>query len=316
MISPTPINPNAAELAPAFARDRYELTLSEAVEPFLLYCRSEKQYATESLLKARECFDSWLVRHFGKVPISDIRPLDVFAFRQAMATRQLSVARQYSLLMTLKIFLKFCHSVLEISCLDPASIRLPKRPIPKVVYLTNQEVNALREVTDTSHRLGVRLRALIETLLGTGMRISELLSLNRDSISRSKNEALISGKGGKFRTVFFPGDALRWIDRYLASRTDLHPALFVTSGGVPERLRRGDVPRYFKALARVAGIQKHVTPHTFRHTYCTNLRNNGADISLIKDLAGHRDIQTTARYYLGSDVETLRDAVGRYLDYS
>jgi integrase/recombinase XerD len=185
-----------------------------------------------------------------------------------------------------------------------------------VGFLTNQEVNALREATDTSRRFGIRLRALIEMLLGTGMRISELLSLNRDSIDREKSQALIVGKGNKVRTVYFPPDALQWIDRYLSSRSDLHPAIFVTYGDRPERLRRGDIPRYLRALARQAGIQKRVTPHTFRHTYCTNLRNHGADISLIKELAGHRDIQTTARYYLGSDAEILRDAVGRYLDYS
>jgi len=81
-------------------------------------------------------------------------------------------------------------------------------------------------------------------------------------------------------------------------------------------ISRGDVPRFLKALAHSAGIQKHVTPHLLRHTFCTNLRNNGADISLIKELAGHQEIQTTARYYLGTDTEVLKQAVGRYLDYS
>jgi integrase/recombinase XerD len=92
--------------------------------------------------------------------------------------------------------------------------------------------------------------------------------------------------------------------------------LFVTYGANPKRLSRGDVPRFLKALARSAGIEKHVTPHLLRHTFCTNLRNNGADISLIKELAGHQDIETTARYYLGTDTEVLKEAVGRYLNYS
>ena len=78
----------------------------------------------------------------------------------------------------------------------------------------------------------------------------------------------------------------------------------------------GDIPGFFKALGVAAGIKKKVTPHILRHTFCTNLRNNGADISLIKDLAGHQDIDTTARYYLGSNTGILKEAVRRYLDYS
>jgi integrase/recombinase XerD len=99
-------------------------------------------------------------------------------------------------------------------------------------------------------------------------------------------------------------------------RTDSDPALFVTSGESPRRLRRGDIPRFFRAAAKSAGIEKRLTPHLLRHTFCTNLRNNGADISLIKELAGHQDIQTTARYYLGTDKTILRAAVSRYLNYA
>ena len=129
-------------------------------------------------------------------------------------------------------------------------------------------------------------------------------------------QAVIVGKGRKQRVVFFSDEALKWIGRYVTLRQDTNQALFVTYGEHPNRWRRGDIPRFFKALAQAAGIQKRVTPHLLRHTFCTNLRNHGADISLIKDLAGHQDIDTTARYYLGSDTRILKDAVSRYLDYS
>src|SRR5262249_1114668 len=162
-------------------------------------------------------------------------------------------------------------------------------------YLTNAEIVAMRENIDISRILGVRTRALFEALLATGMRISEALSLNSDSIDFQARDATIVGKGGKPRTVFFTDDSLKWIRRYLALRLDEHPALFVTSGTPSRRLRRGDIPQFFKVPARLAGIEKQVTPHLLRHTFCTNLRNNGADISLIKDLAGHADIHTTAR---------------------
>jgi site-specific recombinase XerD len=296
--------------------DMSTLRVSEAFEPFLLYCRVEKQYAAESQAKMKEAFDSWLLRHLGSLELTSIRPMHVLAFRHAMATRELSINRQYGLLMILKLFLKFCRSSLEINCLDPATIKLPKRSNPKVEYLTNTEIEAIRDNIDTSRIMGLRLRALFETLLATGMRISEAVSLDRDSINQQTKEANIIGKGGKARTIFFNDEALKSIKRYFSLRRDSNPAMFVTYGDPPARLRRGDIPRFFKAVAKVAGIEKHLTPHLLRHTFCTNLRNNGADISLIKDLAGHQDIQTTSRYYLSSDKQILRDAVSKYLNYT
>jgi integrase/recombinase XerD len=292
------------------------LRVFEVADAFLIYGRVEKQYSVETQHKMREAFHSWLLRYFGNCEITSIKPMHVLAFRQAMSARNLSVSRQYSLLMVLKLFLKFCRITLEINCLDPATITLPRRKAPKVEYLTNAEIQAIRRSIDTFRSSGARLRALFETLLSTGMRISEVLSLNRDSIDFERKEAVIVGKGGKTRNVFFSEDALRWIRRYLGRRQDSDPALFVTYGENPNRLSRGDIPRFLKAAGKLAGLNKRVTPHLLRHTFCTNLRNNGADISLIRELAGHQDIQTTVRYYLGTDKQVLKDAVAKYLNYS
>jgi integrase/recombinase XerD len=294
----------------------FKTEVAHFVESFYIHCRVEKQYAPESQAKVKECFDSWLLKHFGHFKLEEIKPSHLLQFRESMAARNLSIARQYSLLMTLKLFLKFCRSVLEMPCLDPDAIRLPRRAVPKVEYLTNQEIQAMRDCANASHCMGLRLRALFETLLATGMRISEALSLDRNSIDENTRQVVITGKGGKRRTVFFSEEALRWIGRYLAVRRDAHLALFATTGDLPQRWTRGDIPRYLRALGRAAGVKKRVTPHLLRHTFCTNLRNNGADISLIKDLAGHQDIHTTARYYLGSDTRILKEAVAQYLNYS
>jgi len=292
------------------------MTVAEAIEPFLLYCRVERQYSPESQSKMKDAFRSWLFPHFGALELTAIKNMHVLSFRQAMAVKELSIARQYGLLMALKLFLKFCRTTLEINCLDPATIKLPQRKTPKVEYLTNSEVYEIRQNIDTLRTSGVRLRALFETLLSTGMRISEAISLDQDSIDCDTKEAVIVGKGGKSRTVFFSDEAIKWISRYLSMRQDGNPALFVTYGEAPKRLKRGDIPRFLKAVGRIAGVEKHVTPHLLRHTFCTNLRNNGADISLIKELAGHQDIQTTVRYYLGTDKQVLRNAVSKYLNYT
>src|SRR5689334_17958326 len=125
------------------------MRLFEAVEPFLLYCRVERQYSPESQQKMKEAFDSWLLKFFGRLEIASIRSMHVLAFRQAMASKDLSTARQYGLLMVLKLFLRFCRTVLELNCLDPSTIKLPTRKAPKVEYLTNAEIQAVRDKIDT-----------------------------------------------------------------------------------------------------------------------------------------------------------------------
>ena len=123
----------------------------------------------------------------------------------------------------------------------------------------------------------------------------------------------IVGKGNKPRTVYFPDATIGWIQRFLRFRADDCPAVFITTG-VPRCWDRNDISKYFKVVKLKAGIDKPLTPHILRHTYCTNLRDNGTDIALIKELAGHQCIQTTAKYYLGISKQALRDAVKNNLN--
>jgi site-specific recombinase XerD len=101
----------------------------------------------------------------------------------------------------------------------------------------------------------------------------------------------------------------------LEKRDDDHPAVFVTTG-IPRRWQRYDISKYFIDLRRKAQIAKPLTPHLLRHTFCSNLLHHGADITFIKELAGHSDIQTTARYYLGVDRAALKRVVKNCLDYN
>jgi integrase/recombinase XerD len=291
------------------------MKLSQSVEPFLAHCGVERFYSVQSLQKVQDCLKSRILPVLGARELEGLTRLDVLDFRQILKEASLGIARQYSLLMTLKLLLKFCCTVLKIDCLDPLEIKLPRRPPPEVEFLTNEEIEKVLAAINTQELTGLRLRALVEVLLASGMRISEALSLNRDSIDPRKNEARIVGKGNKPRTVFFNDRSLIWIHRYLQRRVDGCPALFATTWNPPRRWPRVDISLVFRHLRQKAGITKHLTPHLLRHTFCTNLLHNGADITFIKSLAGHQTIQTTARSYVGVNNDSLKQVLERCQNY-
>jgi integrase/recombinase XerD len=292
------------------------MTIKEAYNPFMAYGRGERNYARETLTKRKDCFNAWILPILGDIEIDSLTRMDVVQLRNAMVDRQLGGHRQYSVIAALKVFCKFCRQVLKLNCLDPdREIQLPQRPQPFVHYLTNEEVERLRNALEIHTFTGLRMRTLVEVLLTTGLRISEALSLDRGPFEMGEVEIPIIGKGGKPRTIYFPDATIGWIKKFLRFRADDCPAVFVTTG-IPRRWDRNDQSKYFKALKWRAGIDKPLTPHILRHTYCTNLRDNGTDITLIKELAGHQDIQTTAKYYLGVSKQALRDAVRKNLNYS
>jgi integrase/recombinase XerD len=291
------------------------MKLYEAVEPFLNFCQVESQSEPSTIEKYRDCFRVWILPWLGNLDLKDIDRSAVLRLRQAMENRGLSTARKYSVIGCLKGLLKFARSTLKIACLDPAEIRLPKRQAPNPAYLNNEEIERVLDGIDHHTFTGIRLRALVELLLATGMRISEALALTREPFEMETRDVDIVGKGKRRRTVFFSSRCRAWIKAYLGRRIDDNPALFVTTGFPVRKCRREDIHRFFSNLRSKVGITKPLTPHVLRHTFCTNLRNHGADISLIKDLAGHQNIHTTARYYLGKDKEVLRRAVESCLDY-
>ena len=161
---------------------------------------------------------------------------------------------------------------------------------------------------------GLRFRVLVEALLGSAMRVGELLSLNRIDVDFNHREARIIGKGNKERTVFFTDRALGWIRRYLDIRTDENPALFVCQNG-QSRLKQSDIWRPFVRYRKLIGINKKITPHLLRHTAATQLLFNGCPIGHIKEILGHERLETTCRYYLGLDHRAAKQAHQRYLLY-
>lgn len=207
-------------------------------------------------------------------------------------------------LIALRGFLKYLARR-EIKSLDPSLVDLPKIIRKQVTFLHYDEVEDMLEQIDTSTESGLRDRAIIELLYSGGLRVSELVGLNRDSINLERREFMVRGKGSKDRPIFISEACADRVSDYLDARTDSLPALFlnnsrntqaVDTSGNYRRMTARSVERIVEKYARLAGITKHVSPHTLRHSFATDLLMNGADIRAVQSMLGHADISTTQIY--------------------
>lgn len=218
----------------------------------------------------------------------------------------LGIKTQSYHLIALRAFLKFLVKQ-DVETLAPEKIELPKLPDRQVECLKREEINRLFEAVDLSKKTGPRDLAIIETLYSTGLRVSELTSLNRMQVDLKRKEFMVRGKGRKLRIVFLSDKAAEILEKYLRGRNDDFEPLFIsmsnrgkadmiTSDGEELRLNKDDVARIVRNYARLAGIIKKTTPHTLRHSFATELLINGADIRSVQELLGHASITTTQIY--------------------
>ncbi|MBO4276335.1 tyrosine-type recombinase/integrase [Candidatus Saccharibacteria bacterium] len=207
-------------------------------------------------------------------------------------------------LIALRGFLKYL-SRREIKSLDPSLVELPHVVRKQVTFLHFDEVEDMLEEIDLSTESGLRDRAIIELLYSGGLRVSELVGLNRDSINLERREFMVRGKGSKDRPIFISETCADRVRDYLDARTDSLPALFlnnsknlqaVDTSGDYRRMTARSVERIVEKYARLAGITKHVSPHTLRHSFATDLLMNGADLRAVQSMLGHADISTTQIY--------------------
>ncbi|MBO7664387.1 tyrosine-type recombinase/integrase [Candidatus Saccharibacteria bacterium] len=216
----------------------------------------------------------------------------------------LAIITQSYHLIALRGFLKYLAKR-DIKSLDPSLVELPHIIRKQVTFLTVDEVERLLNQIDLSTESGLRDRAIIELLYSGGLRVSELINLNRDSINLERREFVVRGKGSKDRPIFISEAAADRVAEYLGARSDSLPALFlnnskntgtVDTSGNHRRLTARSVERIIEKYARMAGITKHVSPHTLRHSFATDLLMNGADLRSVQSLLGHADVSTTQIY--------------------
>jgi site-specific recombinase XerD len=215
----------------------------------------------------------------------------------------LSMITQSYHLIALRSFLKFCAKR-GLDTLAPTRIELPRVKKKQVSFLNEGELKRLFAAIPSDTIAGLRDRAIVALLYSSGLRVSELTGLDRNHINLKRGEFTVRGKGEKDRAVFIDQTTAELIQAYVIARKDNLPPLFTSLGGTQtidqsgdfKRLTPRSVQRIISNYALLGGITKHVSPHTLRHSFATDLLMNGADLRSVQTLLGHSNISTTQIY--------------------
>ncbi len=282
----------------------------EALKNFLDYLDIEKNRSPAT----RRNYERCLVRFLRKEEIksvSDISEQNIRSFRVYLANPDINLKKRTQAyhVIVIRNFLKYLARE-GIKTVTPERVELPQIPARQIKIVEYDDVERLLNAPQGNSIKALRDRAILETLFSTGLRVSELCSMDR-FINLNRGEMTIRGKGEKLRIVFLSDRARSAIKNYLDKRQDADEALFISisHGGHPKvlgRINPRTVQRLVNKHARAAGITGKVTPHQLRHQFATDLLLNGADLRSVQELLGHSNISTTQIYTHVTNKE-LRD---------
>ena len=284
------------------------MLFSKAKTDFLEYLEIEQNRSQKTI----QNYDHYLTRledFAGDIKVSDIDAELVRKWRLWLNRLGTNTSDELSMitlnyhLIALRSFLKFCAKR-EINTLPGDKIELARTKRKQVTFLSPEELEQLFSQPKIDTPSGMRDRAILELLFSSGLRVSELVNLNKDHINLKRKEFMVRGKGQKDRPIFVSEAAADWVQKYLDSRTDTLNPLFINytgnkkidTSGNASRLTARSVQRMVERYARLAGITKHVSPHTLRHSFATDLLMNGADLRSVQAMLGHSNISTTQIY--------------------
>ncbi len=289
--------------------------LPDHINDFLDWCEIEKGLNN----KTQKNYFNFLKKFFEFLEInslSNLKPhqltpghiwqyrLFLSRSRSPQTKKYLKKTTQNYYLIALRAYLNF-FADRDITSLPAEKIKLGRDTNKKksVNYLKLNQIEKLLLAPNVKTKIGIRDRAILETLFSTGLRVAELVSLNREQFMNLENktdlELQIIGKGDKPRTVYFSERALNWVKRYLQTRRDNDKALFINyraRKSDSKRLTSRSVERLVKKYTKFAGLPLTTTPHTLRHSYATDLLEQGVDLRLIQEFLGHSNIATTQIY--------------------
>ncbi len=286
--------------------------LPQLIDQFLEYLEIEKNCSKLTIRDYRhylEVFVRWFDLYQKGKTVADLNLDIIRKYRVYLANRidikggTLKKVTQNYYVIALRSFLRYLIKN-DIKTLEPSKIDLPKTESRSLKFLERDQVDRLVTSVDTSKEEGLRDRAILELLFSTGLRVSELVSLNHDKINLERREFGIIGKGGKGRIVFISERAAEFVDMYLKKRKDVFKPLFIRysgaviedEGGEKMRLTARSIERIVKKYVRIARLPVDATVHTLRHSFATDLLTNGADIRSVQEMLGHKNIATTQIY--------------------
>ena len=278
---------------------------------FLEYIEIEKGRSVKTVENYDRYLNRFLAFAKAKSPAgiteSMVRELRINLNRSSGVSGTMKKNTQNYHLIALRAFLKFLRKR-DIESLNPERIELAKTSGRDLDLITADELNRIMKAPVGDELAALRDRAILELFFSTGLRVSELCNLNQD-LDLSRDEFSVRGKGEKVRVVFLSASAKKAVAEYIKKRGDMSEALFVSYGkggkgpstslGVNKDLPRitpRSVERLVKQYAVKAGITRKVTPHVIRHSFATDLLENGADLRSVQALLGHANIATTQVY--------------------
>jgi len=283
------------------------MNISEAIRSFLEYIEIEKGRSLNTIdnySRYLSFFEKYL-NNKGIKDLKDIKRQDIRDFRMSLNRKKntnihksqdeyIGKKTQNYYLIAIRSFLKFLQKN-EIQAVSPETIDLAKIPERHISFMSDGELSSLLNAPKGKGNEGnkhiYRDIAILELFFSTGLRVSELCSLPND-LDITQSEISVRGKGSKVRVVFITEDALKAIkeyrDKYLDSNKIVNDKLFPVTPRTVERI--------IKKYAIMAGISKKITPHVLRHSFATNLLQNGADIRSVQAMLGHSNISTTQIY--------------------
>lgn len=284
------------------------MTLSEAAEEFLLYIEKVRAFSGATVLAYRNDLCQ-LVRFLDgrRAALEDVTPADLrgcIARLSALGRSSASVNRFIAAVRSLFAYCRKYGHIERNPALELRTVKLGKT-LPR--FMTEAEVDELCEMPDRAGILWpARDKAIFEMLYSSGCRVAELAGLNFGDFADGWGKALVTGKGGKQRYVYFEDDARSALQAYLSERR-----MRETAQGGSSSWRRSDAVLVNQRGARlttqgigyilsrysgVEGTGRHVNPHAFRHTFATSMLGNGADVRVVQEMLGHASLSTTQRY--------------------
>ncbi len=291
------------------------MSIKEAILRFLEYCELDKNLSLKTVKMYGYYllfFQNWILKT-NDVKDFEVEKIDediVRSFRLYLSHQYKNPFKGVLTRQTQSYFLVAVRSLLRylikqrVKVISPEMIELGKSRDRHLKFLSPVELQRLFSIIEVNKESGIRDRAILEVLFSTGLRVSELTSLNKEQVNLDTGEFGVIGKGGKARVVFLSKNAKNWLQKYFSKRQDAYSPLFIRYSGPKtrgltneaNRLSVRSIERMIDKYRKKAGLLIRIGPHVLRHSFATDLLTHGADLRSVQEMLGHKNIATTQIY--------------------